>query len=116
MSIELNQEGFNYAKSLIEEGRVVNDLHGDWDEVNPGTREQDQFIHERGMEAFGRWHLGFKVGGSREDKTSYSFPYGNYEDLYRSGVIAAEERAAQFHHGQVLEAAKALEEMLGNVE
>ena len=116
MAIELNEEGFNYAKSLVEEGRVVNDLHGEWDEINPGTREQNEFIEEHGMEAFGRWHLGFKVGGSRQDKTSYSFPYGNYKDVYRSGIIAAEERAAQYHHEEVLEATKILEGMLGDVD
>ncbi len=113
MSIRLNDEAFNYAKSLIEEGRVVLDKHGDWEQINPDTAAQDEFIHERGMEAYAKWHLGVKEGASREDKSAYSFPYGNFRDVYRSGVIAAQERAAQFHHGAIESAAQELESLLG---
>lgn len=108
MSIEVNQEGVEYAKWLIGEGRYVLDKHGDWDEINPGTEAQDEFIRREGMQAFGRWHLGLKPGASYEDKSAYSFPYGDYTNVYRSGLIAAEERAAQFHHGAIEAAAKEL--------
>ncbi len=112
MAIEVNQPGFEWAKRMIEEGRYVLDEHGDWDQINPDTSQQDEFIREHGVEAYGNWHLGVKVGGSYHEKTAYSFPYGDYHKVYRSGLIAAEERAAQYHHGAVEQAAKDLLAML----
>ena len=53
MSIELNEAGFKYAQQLISEGRVDVDLHGDWDEINPDSEQQDRFVEEHGYEAFG---------------------------------------------------------------
>lgn len=112
MAIEVNRKGFEFARQLIEDGKYVLDDHGDWDNVNPDTNQQDNFIRDRGMEAFGNWHLGIKVGGSFNEKGTYSFPYGDYHKVYRSGLIAAEERAAQYHHGAVEQAAKDLLAML----
>lgn len=112
MAIEVNREGFEFARQLIEDGRYVLDEHGDWENVNPDTDQQDNFIRERGMKDFANWHLGIKVGGSFNEKSAYSFPYGDYHKVYRSGLIAAEERAAQYHHGAVEQAAKDLLAML----
>lgn len=108
MAIEANREAVEFARQMIEDGRYVLDEHGDWDEINPDTDEENNFIRDRGMKAYANWHLGIKVGGSEEDKTTYSFPYGDYHKVYRSGLIAAEERAAQYHHGAVEQAAKDL--------
>ena len=105
MSIELNEAGFKYAQQLISEGRVDVDLHGDWDKINPDSEQQDRFVEEHGYEAFGEWHLGVKAGASHDTKGAYSFPYGDYKNVVRSGLIAAEERAAQYHHEAVRQAA-----------
>ncbi len=112
MSIELNKEALEYAKQLIEDGRYVLDQHGDWDSVNPGTEAEDQFVKEHGYKAYGEWHLGFKAGGSYGEKSAYSFPYGDFHKVYRSGLIAAQERASQYNHLAVLDAAQELLKML----
>lgn len=108
----MNQRAVENAKRLIDEGRVLLDKHGDWDEVNPGTEAQNKFIEEHGFEEYGQWHLGFKDGASREDKSSYSFPYGDFHQVVRSGLIAAGERAQQYHHEAIKAAADELLQML----
>ncbi len=116
MSIDANREAVEYARQLIEDGKFVNDKHGEWTEINPDTEAQNAYIHEHGMEGFGKWHLGIKVGGSYGEKGTYSFPYGDFEKVYRSGLIAAKERAAEFHHGAVEQAADDLLALLPEVE
>lgn len=112
MAIEVNKDAVEYAKRLIGDGRYVLDKQGDWDSVNPGTEAQDRFVKEHGYKAYGEWHLGFKAGGSYGEKSAYSFPYGDFENVYRSGLIAAEERAAQYKHLAVRAAAQELLDML----
>ena len=104
MSIEVYKEGFENAKWLISEGHFVDDK-GNWDEINPGTQEEDAFIREHGVAAYAKWHLGVKEGGSREDKTTYSFPYGDFKNVHRSALMAAEERAKQYSHFAIRDAA-----------
>ncbi len=111
MGIEVNQAAFDYARQLIQSGKV-NTEHGIWGESNPDTEAQDAFISEHGMEAWGKWHLGIKAGGSYGEKSTYSFPYGDYKLVFRSGLLAAEERAQQYNHLAVRDAARELLELL----
>ena len=112
MAIQLNQAGFDYAKQLISEGNVDMDLHGDWGRENPDTEEENRFIEKYGYESYGHWHLGINEDHSPETKEAYSFPYGNYSQVVRSGLIAAEERAAQYGYEDIREAARLLLSML----
>ncbi|WRS30745.1 hypothetical protein U6G28_03400 [Actinomycetaceae bacterium MB13-C1-2] len=111
MSIEVNQEAVEFAKKLIAEGKYSTE-EDDWGEVNPDTEQQNELIHKEGMGQFAKWHLGVKSGGSRGEKTDYSFPYGDYKVVCRSGLIAAEERAAQYDHFSIRDAAKELLDLL----
>ncbi len=112
MAIQLNQAGFDYAKKLISEGKVDDDLHGDWGAENPDREKQNRFIEEYGYESYGQWHLGINLDDGPETKEAYSFPYGNYTQVVRSGLIAAEERAAQYGYEEIRDAAKLLLSML----
>lgn len=114
MSTELNQAGFEYAKKLIQDGHVVLDKQGDWDSLMPDAEAENEFIRAHGVKAYGQWHLGIRKGGSWEDKSTYDFPYGNFENVYRSGLEAAEERAAEWHYEEIRQAARDLLDMLPN--
>ena len=48
----------------------------------------------------------------RETKEAYSFPFGDFRKVHRSGVIAGEGRAAQFDHAEIRDALKALLELI----
>lgn len=108
MSKELNQEGFEFAKKLISEGKVNDDLHGDWSQVNPDRADQNEFIEKFGWKAYSQWHLGFDPEADPNAKDAYSFPYGDFHVLHRSGLIAVEERAAQRHYEDIRAAANEL--------
>ena len=108
MAIDANREAVEFARQMIEDGRYVLDNPDDWTNVDPDMDHQKNFIRDRGMKAYGNWHLGVKVGGSFNERSTYSFPYGDYHKVYRSGLLAAQEQAAQYHHGAVEQAAKDL--------
>lgn len=111
MSIELYDQGFDYAKRLISEGRYVAD-EGDWGEVNPGTEAQNAFIDEHGLHAWGLWHLGVRPDDPRDTKEAWAFPYGDYQNVHRAGLMAAEERARQYGYESIRVAAVQLLELL----
>jgi hypothetical protein len=48
----------------------------------------------------------------RQTKEAWSFPIGDFRKVHRAGVIAAESRAAQFHHAEIRDACKALLELI----
>ncbi|MEA2494618.1 MAG: hypothetical protein QOJ29_2529, partial [Thermoleophilaceae bacterium] len=45
-------------------------------------------------------------------KRRYKYPYGDFEDVHRCAVLAAESRAGQYDHGDVKSAAAHLHGML----
>lgn len=109
--IELNEAAFEFAKKMIREGNYLLG-EGDWHLQNPDTDQQDAFIEEQGMEAYGLWHLGMRPEYSEGTKERYSFPYGNYKDVCQSGLVAAEERAKQYQYEAVRNAALELLESM----
>lgn len=79
---------------------------GDWQLVNPDTDAKDAFIDECGMDAFGLWPLGVRDGHGPETKEHWAFPYGDYpygdhSNVDYLGLLAAEERARQYHYEPV---------------
>lgn len=107
MGLELYREGYEQARRLIEEGKVSNDA-GQWHVTNPGTGEQDTFIAENGIEAWGLWHLAVNPDHPRDSKEAYGFPYGNYQTVCREGLLAAEERSRQYGYTEINAAATEL--------
>lgn len=105
--ITVNEAGVEHACGLIEAGRVVRD-RDDWRAVNPDAATADAFIERHGYAAYGRWHLGIDPGADPETKAAYSFPYGDFEDVHTSGLLAAQERAAQWDHDGIASVAREL--------
>lgn len=107
MTIEIYQAGFDQARQLIAEGNWTNDK-GDWHLINPDTEQQDAFIEENGIEAWGKWHLGYRPGEESDTKEAYAFPYGDYTNVDRAGLMAAEERSRQYGYEEINVAARRL--------
>src|SRR6478735_816727 len=93
MAIELNQPALRHARALIREGKVVRNERDGWTE-------------------YSHWHLGIDKSENRETKGAYSFPFGDFRKVHRSGVIAGESRAGQYDHDEVRDALKALLELI----
>ncbi|MFG6402001.1 hypothetical protein [Microbacterium sp. P04] len=111
MAIEVNEPALSYARDLIRRGKVVRDQR-DWSEVAPTTQQENEVIERDGWSEYARWHLGVDPSENPETKKAYSFPFGDFSEVHRSGVIAGESRAGQYHHTEVEAAFKSLLELI----
>lgn len=101
MAIELNKPALEHARSLVRDGKVVRDERDDWSEAAPTADEENSFIEEHGWTEFSHWHLGIDKSENRETKGAYSFPFGDFRKVHRSGVISGESRAGQYDHDEI---------------
>ena len=58
------------------------------------------------------WHLGLTDGATEETKARYAFVYGDFRRVHRSGLIAAQYRAAEWRHKKIELAAHTLLQLL----
>jgi hypothetical protein len=116
MAIELNQPALRNARALVRDGKVVKDQRDDWSEAAPTAEEENAFIDREGWTAFSHWHLGIDKSANRETKQAYSFPFGDFRKVHRSGVIAGESRAGQYDHTEIADALKGLLELIDSDE
>ena len=112
MAIELNQPALKHARALVREGKVVRDDRDAWSEAAPTPDEENAFIEREGWTEFSHWHLGIDKSEDRQTKGAYSFPFGDFSKVHRSGVISGESRAGQYDHDEIRDALKALLDLI----
>jgi hypothetical protein len=112
MAVKLNRSAYEFAQQRIKEGHYVADERDDWSEHQPSAAQENDFIEAHGWAAYGRWHLGVDDEANDETKGRYKFPYGDFEDVHRCGVLSAEVRAAQRDYTDIQVAAAHLHGML----
>jgi hypothetical protein len=110
MAIRVNQEAVEHAENLIK-GRQY-ETNSDWSEAQPSAEEVNRFIDENGWEAFAKWHLAYDTEASEDTKSRYKFPFGDFQKLHRSALIAAKQRAGSEDYKEVQGAADRLREKL----
>ena len=108
--MQKNTTAFEYAKNLIQDGKVVKDERDAWSEDAPTTDQENDFIEKHNLQEFGKWYLA--IEGDKDNKTSYKFPYGDFEKVHRGAVIAAKVRAAQYDHQDIEKEADSLLKMI----
>ena len=108
--MKLNKEAVQHAKSLIHDGKVVKD--SDWSKQQPSADEENKFLKNHDWDAYGEWYLGIDTDENKETKGRHGFPYGDFKKVYRDGVIAAKQRAAQNDYSDIEKAADELLEMI----
>jgi hypothetical protein len=112
MSVQLNRPGYEFAQRLARDGHVVIDERDGWSEHQPTAAEENEFIREHGIRAYAKWHLGIDPSHGEGTKGRYKFPYGDFQDVHRCGVLAAESRAGQRKYVDIELAAAHLHGML----
>lgn len=112
MAIELNRPAYEQARALIRDGKIVRDERDDWSEAAPTADEENSLIEDKGWTEYAHWHLGIDKTEDAHTKKAYSFPYGDFRKVHRSGVIAGESRAGQYDHDEVEDALKTLLELI----
>nr|WP_314840791.1 hypothetical protein [uncultured Microbacterium sp.] len=112
MAIELNRPALKHARSLIRDGKVVRDERDDWSEAAPDADEENRFIEQHGWTEFSHWHLGIDKDADPETKRAYTFPFGDFRAVRRSGVISGESRAGQYDHTEIRDELRKLLELI----
>lgn len=112
MPVKLNSSGYDHARSLIENGHAVIDERDAWSEHQPSAQQENGLIAVHGFAEYQKWHLGVDEEKGERDKGRYKFPYGDFRDVHRCAVLAAESRAGQYKHVDVELAAAHLHGML----
>jgi hypothetical protein len=118
MAIRLNKPGFKYSQQLVFEGKLVFDERNAWSAHQPSAQKENEFILLNGLYKYGRWHLGVDDEQDENTKRHYKFPYGDFENVHRCGVLSAESRAGQYKHFDIEAAAAHLHGMIdeANIE
>jgi len=112
MPVTLNERAFEHAKTLINEGKYVFDDRDDWSEYRPTAQQENEFIRLHGYDEYAKWYLGINDEHREHTKGRYEFPYGDFENVHRGGLITAESRAGQYKHFDIESAAHQLHEMI----
>ena len=112
MTVKLNRDALEHARSLVKQGKVVRDERDDWSEHAPSAAEENKFVDKNGWDDYSEWYLGVDREESDETKGRFSFPFGDFSKVHRCGVISLESRAAQYDHDDIAKAAKELLELI----
>jgi hypothetical protein len=115
-TIKLNENAFAFAGQLIKDGHVIADSKGAWSEHRPSTDEENAFIRLNGFGEYAKWHLGIDKRFPENTKRRYKFPYGDFKNVHRSGVLAVKARARQYGHTDIENASAQLLEMVTSRE
>ena len=112
MALKLNVKAFEKAKKLVKTGHLVEDDRDLWSEHQATSKRENEFIRQYGYEEYARWHLGLDDAEDEHTKERYKFPYGDFKNVHRCGVLSAESRAGQHKHPDIEEAAARLHELI----
>jgi hypothetical protein len=113
MTVKLNYGAYEYAKQLIEEGKFIDDTREAWSDHHPSTQIEEEFIEKNGIFEYGKWFLGVNAEYPADRKRHYEFPYGDFENAHRCGILAVQSRAAQSERFDV---GKAVAELLAVID
>lgn len=112
MTVKLHQSAYDHARELIRNRRFVADDRDAWSEHQPSSEQENEFIRKHGFGEYGKWHLGIDPSEPDNTKGHYKFPYGDFEQIHRCGVLAAESRAGQYKYHDIENAAAHLHGMI----
>src|SRR6266705_4997845 len=111
-AVRLNQHAFDCARELIKEGHVVADGRGAWNQHQTSAEEENEFIRLHGFGEYAKWHLGIDDTHAENTKQRYKFPYGDFKNVHRCALLAAQSRAGQYQHYDIERAVIELREMI----
>src|SRR5438093_12484946 len=108
-SIELNEIALTFAMELIKERQAHPDRKGRWTKHRPSADEENEFIRLHGFAQYAKWHLGIDRRFPENTKRRYKFPYGDFKNVHRCGLLAAKARARQYGYAEIGNAAEELD-------
>ena len=106
----VNERAVRRVRRLIEARQYV--LESDWGDSQPSAAVENRFLESHTWDEYAEWHLGVTRGAADETKARYAFVVGDFRRVHRSGLIAAQYRAAEWRHKEVELAAHDLLQLL----
>jgi len=103
--LKLNENAFAFAVQLVKQGYFIADGKGAWSEHRPRTNEENEFIRVHGFTDYAKWHLGIDNRYPENTKRRYKFPYGDFKNVHRCGVLAVQARAGEYRYSEIENAA-----------
>jgi hypothetical protein len=107
--LNLNKNAFAFAVQLIKERHFIADGKGAWRGHRPSANEENEFIRLHGFSEYAKWHLGIDSRYPENTKSRYKFPYGDFKNVHRCGLLAAKARARQYGYTDIENAVIELE-------
>lgn len=108
MTVKLNGPGYEHAKRLIEEGKFIDDEREAWSDHHPSTQTEEEFIEKNGFSEYSKWFLVVNEEYRKESRRHYEFPCGDFENVHRCSILAAQSRAGQNKYFDIKNAAEDL--------
>lgn len=109
MAILVNESGMEFAKEMIRSGNINMDSSWSFD-ANDGNLLLGD---DENWEYYGQHHLAVDTDENMDTKAYWKFPIAKDGVIYRSGVIAAKQRAGQMGYQNILDAA---DELLSEID
>src|SRR4051812_28231432 len=116
MALKLNNKAFNHGKDLVKQGKAILDGRDAWSEHQPSAQKENEFIRAHGFSEYAKWYLGVDEDKDEDTKGRYEFPYGDFKNVHRCGVLTAESRAGQYKHHDIELAAAHLHGMIDELK
>lgn len=107
-AIRLNTGAFNFARDLINQGQFIADKKGEWNGDHPTRSEENCFIRDHGLSEYAKWHLGLDERHALSSKARYKFPFGDFQNVHRCGLLAVKARAHEYGYTELAAAADEL--------
>ena len=111
-SIRLNPAAFDHAATLIGQGQFVIDKRSEWAAAIPSNATEKEFVRLHPVDEYGKWYLGVDSSHRPGARAHYRFPFGDFERVHRSGLIAIVARARQYGYDDIAQAALQLQQMI----
>lgn len=117
MAVKLNKSGESHLRSLIEAGSYNADAAWDF-----AASDENALLGDKGDDwtRYASVHLGEDDGATADTKAQWKYPAaktdGASEKVYRSGLIAAKQRAAQQGETDIENAASSLIDLIDEKE
>ena len=111
-SIKVNEDAVAFASQLIQGGHSIADRKGAWREHKPSPDMENEFIRAHGFAEYAKWHLAVDERFSLNTKSRYKFPYGDFKNVHRCGLLAVKSRAREHGYNEIEDAATKLLQMI----
>src|ERR1700747_2824425 len=107
-AVRVSVTAFDWAATLIAQGHFVADKKGAWKYDHPTRSQENNFIRDHGFREYAQWYLAVDERRASNSKARCKFPFGDFRNVHRCGLLAVKERAHEYGYYEIEDAATKL--------